>query len=992
MKKILALIAIAFCIGIGTTAATAQAQYSFEGSVPTSVKVRGRGETALTTDRYKDGNSSLKFSWMGQAELMIVDPAAVSASMSKNNTGVMMWICNEKPMASPLKISVKDGAGKEICWFDFNMDFIGWRAAWIKYDNMHTADGYFGDTGFQSRRKDGAYLAVKPSATVISGSICIDRLSFSTEPINPQVTPDQQIPDNNHFLERRNLWHWARLWGWEQNPELKPVQMTSDQEKSLDLMEKHLDNFYYDQMPGNGDYDPVKYRTKLEPLFNKMNLSRLPDGTVKGTPIVSNDESTSSDEKMQDAFEVMYRYALDYHITGDKTALDRFFLVGDNIIWQGIAFGSGMGTNHHYGYNIRGWNNSLWLLRDAINKAGKMKDYLSALQYWSGLSECRAPYEKGRDEIIDSWNTLLLPKVTAAMLQSDKGLRYAYMAALANWMDASMQFTQGTIGGIKIDGTAFHHGGHYPAYATGAFSTLGSYFSLVLDTSFAPESEARISVKKGLMGMRTYCNLLDWGIGISGRHPFGGAIPQKVVDAFGYLSLFGDLSSSGLSYDPELAGAYLALGGKNKDINPRLKKEGAKTSQAPQGFFVFNYGAFGIQRRGGWMVTLKGYNSDVWGSEIYTNDNRYGRYQSYGSVQVINSGSPASAKDSRFEEDGWDWNRLPGTTTIHLPYEMLNSPLPGTLMERNDSRFPGVSSLEGKNGVLAFTYIEKNRTNFCAGATATKSAFCFDNRVVFIGTGISNKSTYPTETTLFQEHLSSNNEAVIADNAMLNGFPQTWAQTSGGPAVVEDLKGNCYIVPNGGNLRIIRQEQTSPDDKMKKMGTGNFVSAILNHGTAPSEASYEYLMLVEPSSSAISKATKKLPYTVIQADNAAHVVKDTETGITGYVSYKGYSSTSTLVGQIPAETIVMERTKEDGTIVISICTPDLGITDKDYTTPQESQPLDRSVTLNGTYSLTSNYSDETFGTDVKVSANGSKTVLKATCKNGHPVEFILKKK
>lgn len=75
------------------------------------------------------------------------------------------------------------------------------------------------------------------------------------------------------------------------------------------------------------------------------------------------------------------------------------------------------------------------------------------------------------------------------------------------------------------------------------------------------------------------------------------------------------------------------------------------------------------------MVTLKGYTTDVWGAEIYTKDNRYGRYQSYGSVQIMGKGNPVSRTGSGFVQEGWDWNRLPGTTTIHLPFELLDSPL-----------------------------------------------------------------------------------------------------------------------------------------------------------------------------------------------------------------------------------------------------------------------------------------------------------------------------
>ena len=81
----------------------------------------------------------------------------------------------------------------------------------------------------------------------------------------------------------------------------------------------------------------------------------------------------------------------------------------------------------------------------------------------------------------------------------------------------------------------------------------------------------------------------------------------------------------------------------------------------------------------------------------------------------------------------------------------------------------------------------------------------------------------------------------------------------------------------------------------------------------------------------------------------------------------------------------MERTREDGTVVMSVCTPDLGITKKGYTTSQTSQPLERRVILKGKYALA--------GDDPAVSltyAEGN-TTMTVTCIHGQPVEFVLTK-
>jgi chondroitin-sulfate-ABC endolyase/exolyase len=381
------------------------------------------------------------------------------------------------------------------------------------------------------------------------------------------------------------------------------------------------------------------------------------------------------------------------------------------------------------------------------------------------------------------------------------------------------------------------------------------------------------------------------------------------------------------------------------------------------------------------MLSLKGYNSDVWSSEIYTADNRFGRYQSHASAQVIGI---EGALKSGYTQEGWDWNRYPGVTSIHLPFEILDSPIKGTLMERNVSRFPGVSSLEGLNGCLAFTYVEAKRERFCEGATATKSVFCFDNRIVHIGTGITNSSSYPTETTIYQLKLNEKTECVDINDIYAEQFPFSYKHVQAGQVNLTDTKGNLYIIKDGYGLTVEKKTQTSPDDtKKKKPGTGEFVTAYLDHGVSPKDASYEYLMVIEATSKEEGKYTKKLPYYVLQADNAAHVVKDNPTGITAYVCYKGYSSDKTLAADIPAETIVMERTKEDGSVVMSVCCPDLGIELKGYTTVNPSQERVREVTLNGIWKLKGDTSD------IAIRHEQGRSIVTTKGLHGRPVEFEL---
>ena len=130
---------------------------------------------------------------------------------------------------------------------------------------------------------------------------------------------------------------------------------------------------------------------------------------------------------------------------------------------------------------------------------------------------------------------------------------------------------------------------------------------------------------------------------------------------------------------------------------------------------------------------------------------------------------------------------------------------------------------------------------------------------------------------------------------------------------------------------------------------------------------------------------KKDSYEVLRRDNTAHAVKDLATGITGYVCFGEYTGQG-LVRKATGESIVMERTDADGQVVMSVCTPDLGLTEKTYTTRQESRPIEKEVLLDGAWELAAQYPG------VEAVSHDTGTLLKITCRHGQPVEFRLKKK
>lgn len=929
----------------------------FEESVPQTFKVAGKGELKTSSLFYKEGKSSLEWDFQPGSTLDVqVSPLSLNAK-KEQQFGITLWIYNEKPQQDSVRFEFLNEAGEVSYWFSYHLQAAGWRACWISFAYMN------------GNKKDKNIVGYRLVAPQREGRIFLDRLTFPEKKMNLRTTPDQQLPTNNG-LSNRDLWHWCLVWKWEKQSYDIPLlsKLTSRQKKDLKTIEQRLTDFLDVKKAPQGQVNAA-YKT-----FEKAAITPSAAGTgFTGMPVVAPDEQDKKKGEMSwnDIETMLAGFAYDACYNQNETSKKNYFTVFDYAIDQGFAFGSGMGTNHHYGYQIRKIYTTAWLMRNEIYKHPHRDVYLSTLCFWAALQETRQPCSPGRDELLDSWHTLLMAKLISAMMFPDANRQEQALNGLSRWLSSSLRYTPGTIGGIKVDGTTFHHGGVYPGYTTGVLATIGQFIAFTNGTDFELTEEARQHIKSAFIAMRNYCNFYEWGIGISGRHPFGGKMGSEDIEAFANIALSGDLSGRGDAFDHGLAADYLRLIRNGDTPNARFfKKEGIQPAQAPQGFFVYNYGSAGIFRRADWMVTLKGYTTDVWGAEIYAKDNRYGRYQSYGSVQIMGKGNPVSRAGSGFVQEGWDWNRLPGTTTIHLPFELLDSPLKGTTMARSEENFSGSSSLGGMNGMFAIKLMERDYDNFTSDFVARKSVFCFDNRMICLGTGITNSNAdYPTETTLFQTKF--NGKEPKADN------DDYW---------LHDGYDNYYHVVDG-TVRSQVADQESRHEKTREKTAGKFSSAWIEHGKAPKDGTYEYMVLIQPSAAELDELQKTPAYEVLQRDQMAHVVYDKKTGITGYATFEAYQPVNDqFIVSIPAETMVMYDKESDNRIRLSVCDPNLNLAEKTYTTKEPSRPIRKKIVVKGIWMLPSPQEG------VQLEYEGNNTLLNVTCQHGQPVEMLLTNK
>ncbi|MGL5920328.1 MAG: chondroitinase family polysaccharide lyase, partial [Bacteroidales bacterium] len=592
--------------------------HNFESSVPATLSVES-GFLSLSTNHFKVGAKSLKWDWNKGNSVLTFTDAIIKNHVSSfdNRSGITFWVYNETPQTKPLKFDFLDEQGRIQYTFDFNLDFTGWRAGWIAYKDMWTPSGE------SPVKKYVSVLKINSPAGISSGTLYLDRLNF-VKLVDHQATPDAQIPDNNRHLDRE-IWHWGMLHKWNTQSYDLPLSVpTAAEQKEMDGITVAIKSMLKGRTLSASD------RTTLSDLVTKVRLT--PDGG--GAPLMLNNSVKSGDISFTQLNQLLDLSSRGWYIDNNEPDKQTFISAVKYALDQGFAYESGMGTNHHYGYSTREIYGAVWWMQDVLTAAGLWDDAYRMVTYWSGLAECRQPFNPLRDEITDSWNTLILPKLACAAMNADAQQRLRDLRSLSRWVSGSLSITPGTIGGIKVDGTIFHHGGHYPAYGIPGLAYVGKYLSCVNGTSFTITDEARDVMKLALTASRNYSNLRSWGLAQCGRNPFNGEISNAGGTAFGYAA------QAGTSLDRELAADFMRikegqrLYTDDNNMYRAFRAAGISEAVSPQGFYIFNYNNLGTYRYKDQMVTLKGMSNTLWGSEIYSQNNRFGRYQSYGSVLI----------------------------------------------------------------------------------------------------------------------------------------------------------------------------------------------------------------------------------------------------------------------------------------------------------------------------------------------------------------------
>jgi len=916
-----------------------------ENKVPSNWIADG-GKLALTDKHFKAGKQSIRWDWKSNKQSLQITDTSFQAVYDNPRSTFVIWIYNESPISDKLVFEFGKSGTTNLS-FDFNLNFKGWRTAWVMYHR--DMDG--------TVMPDMNTLKIKVPASVRKGSLYLDQVIYNST-INPRSPMrDEQVPFVNVNSDKAANAHWTALYTFSKTPHYLSLPDTISIQEKKDIAD--ISKRYEHIILGETKIG-LNGLSQIEESFSYWNIKRR-GKLITGKPVYSTNDieligetAGQAEKKWNQQFsiksytELMLKVALVNRKSKDKQVQERtesiFIDLIDHLEDQGWSFGSGLGALHHLGYNFRDYYSACLLMKPLLKKSGRLDRTWKTMYWFSGLGRSQQEPSQLPLANIDVFNTLLGSMLSSVLIVDDTPEKVRQMQEFSKWFSQNIKPDFAIGGTFKPDGAVFHHGNLYPAYATGGFQGVAPILYSLSKTSFRVDEEAHSSLKRAMLTMHYYTNPLRWPISVSGRHPTGTwKVPSE---PYGYLALSG--TPDGIdTLDKEIASVYLKLTentGKGK-WNAKFTALGLEPAIYPSGHWSLNFGLFDIHRRQDWLLTVRGHNRYITSHESYPGANMYGRYLAYGHLEVLFPETENSS-GSNFKDEGWDWNNIPGTTTLHVPLSKLRADI------KNVDDFSGIEEMLISEEVFAGgTYFEKQgmfsmklkgHDKYGMGSfRATKSWFMFDSLIVALGSGISNTiEKYPTETTLFQNVFESNNTSFYVNGESIVSFPYNQRWSTAKKLSIIDNRGIGYYLPNDKNIVLSKMVQNSRNQQDTQNTKGPVGKLIINHGNAPKNKGYEYAMLIktdpESMNNFVSDMGSNEPiYKVLQKDSIAHSVWYAPSNLTASALFKSNSTLNDsllLFNNKPC--IIMYRNTKDS-VSMSVTDPDLAF----YSGPDDS-PVD----------------------------------------------------
>ncbi|MCB1133086.1 MAG: hypothetical protein KDN05_18325, partial [Verrucomicrobiae bacterium] len=510
----------AACLLCALAATAAGAGIDLETNVPAGWSVSGSGSLSISADHYRLGAESLRWNWQGgdvlTASGVSIDPAKVLGFYQ--NTCSLWLYSDAVTSGDELTIEFLNGSGAVQWRFRARLNFEGWRHLVRSY--RYDMEQVGGGTNLQSVRFTAPATG--------SGGLFLDDIEWAGERVTRHR--DRVMPDVGGTSSSTLHHDLDQL-----SSDLPPASATPAELAALPQIETAL------WASLNASAPSAASVTTAKNSFATWNIVRS-GGSIKGSPV---DRITV--DSIDPFLGVLARAWI--HL-GDGQARDMAIDTIEHLIDQGWAGGSAESADGGSDtYATREIVRALVMMRDAYPGAlrTKVKDLLQWRLKRGFFWDPGVAVEKDTDYI--HTESLGLMGLAVGFADTDQE-KVENLRGLRQYFERFLVVTSNGTGGIKPDGTGFHHWNHYNNYMY-AFGQLADRLHLLRDTPFMVDIVSYEALRDACYAMAMMCNDIEFANSLSGRKPASPGLPIS-ADSLARLAKAGG-PFYGETADPKLA-------------------------------------------------------------------------------------------------------------------------------------------------------------------------------------------------------------------------------------------------------------------------------------------------------------------------------------------------------------------------------------------------------------------------------------------------------
>lgn len=322
-----------------------------------------------------------------------------------------------------------------------------------------------------------------------------------------------------------------------------------------------------------------------------------------------------------------------------------------------------------------------------------------------------------------------------------------------------------------------------------------------------------------------------------------------------------------------------------------------------------------VHLRPGFGFGLSMFSDRISAFEFGNNENIKGWYTGIGMTSLYNNDL------SQYSNQYWptvDMYRLPGTTTDGY------APAPKDWASYYNSKtWVGGSVMDGQYGGAGMSFaLDKSTGSKLSGK---KSWFMFDDEIVALGSDITSTDNRKVETIVENRQLTDSGSNKLTVDGQLKSGALGWEEPMKGIGWAH-LEGNVagadigYYFPNKADISGKREARTGTWREINGGGsstpvTRNYLSLAFDHGTAPQNGSYAYVLLPNKDTVATEQYSQQPDISVLSQTNKVHAVQEKKLGITGFNFWE--ADRSAFVRAYQPSSIMVKEQGDQLTIAVS---------------------------------------------------------------------------